>query len=70
MKVCWNGSDAYIDDINRIYNNKALYATDKLVQHMFSNEKYHYRLSGGLEDVKEVTLNDLNDAYDDLRTIQ
>jgi predicted Zn-dependent peptidase len=55
-----------IDDINRIYNNKALYATDKLVQHMFSNEKYHYRLSGELEDVKEVTLNDLNDAYDDL----
>lgn len=55
-----------IDDINRIYNNKGLYATDKLIQYMFPNELYHYRLSGELEAVKKVQLHDLMDAYQDL----
>lgn len=52
-----------INELESIYNNKGQYACQQFIKAMFKNELLSIKSTGEIEDIKGVTLDSLNLAY-------
>ncbi len=57
-----------INELEGVYNNKSQYASQQFVKTMFKNELLSIKTTGEIEDIKIVTLQSLNEAYQEILT--
>ena len=57
-----------INELEGVYNNKNQYASQQFVKTMFKNELLSIKTTGEIEDIKNVTIDSLNKAYQEILT--
>ena len=57
-----------INELEGVYNNKNQYASQQFVKTMFKNELLSTKTTGEIEDIKNVTIDSLNKAYQEILT--
>lgn len=54
------------EDLKRVYNNKNKFAFRRMINHMCSDEIVNINSNGSLEDLNEITIDDIYNTYLDL----
>ena len=57
-----------INELEGVYNNKNQYASQQFVKTMFKNELLSIKTTGEIEDIKNVTIDSLKKAYQEILT--
>ena len=57
-----------INELEGVYKNKNQYASQQFVKTMFKNELLSIKTTGEIEDIKNVTIDSLNKAYQEILT--
>ena len=55
-----------IQDLKRLYDNKSQYATRRFIDIMHANEKCRFPTIGNIESAKQVTVDSLKQAYENI----
>lgn len=57
-----------INELEGVYNNKNQYASQQFIKTMFKNELLSIKTTGEIEDIKNVTIDSLKKAYQEILT--